>query len=158
MLEPKLTTPCTSQEPSEFWQFRGPPESPWRIRERNVHEAATQALRTFVKYKEKWLTLQLASWPSPPAQTMLLVTRLPHQSYLLQVSWPTTGRRACCRTSAIGPPAWEKRTHLVPTGHARPQILSPFISGTYSRDGPIRSRSRENCVAGSCQMKEDRQA
>lgn len=67
--------------------------------------------------KEKWLTLQLASWPSPPAQTMLVVTRVPHQSYLLQVSWPTMGRRACCRMSAIGPPAGEKkRTHLVPTG------------------------------------------
>lgn len=74
-------------------------------RERNVHEAAAQAPRMFVKRKEKVLTLQLASLPSPPAQTMLLVTRLPHQSYLLQVSWLTTGRRACCRMSAIGPPA-----------------------------------------------------
>jgi len=36
---------------------------------------------------------------------MLLVTRLPHQSDLVQVELPTTGRRACCRMSAIGPPA-----------------------------------------------------
>lgn len=54
------------------------------------------------------LTLQLASTPSPPAQIMLSVTRLPHQSPLEQVEWPTTGRRACCRMSAMGPPALEE--------------------------------------------------
>ncbi|TNN76580.1 hypothetical protein EYF80_013230 [Liparis tanakae] len=41
--------------------------------------------------------------PSPPAQTILSVARTLHQSGREQVSWPTTGRRACCRTSA-GPP------------------------------------------------------
>ena len=29
--EPKLTAPWTSQDPSGFWQFRGPPESPYRV-------------------------------------------------------------------------------------------------------------------------------
>lgn len=58
------------------------------------------------------LTLQLASTPSPPAQIMLLVTRVPHQSLLEQVEWPTTGRRACCRMSAMGPPALEESRTL----------------------------------------------
>lgn len=59
------------------------------------------------EFNKNWivLTLQLARSPPPPAQIMLLVTRLPHQSDLVQVEWPTTGRKACCRTSAMGPPA-----------------------------------------------------
>lgn len=56
------------------------------------------------------LTLQLASTPVPPAQIILSVTRLPHQSDLVQVGMPTTGRWACCRMSAMGPPALEERT------------------------------------------------
>lgn len=55
------------------------------------------------------LTLQPATTPSPPAQTMVSFTWEPHQSYLVQVAWSTTGRRACCRMSAMGPPAGWKR-------------------------------------------------
>lgn len=55
------------------------------------------------------LTLQPATTPSPPAQTILVVTCEPHQSYLEQVAWSTTGRRACCRISAMGPPAVSSR-------------------------------------------------
>lgn len=75
---------------------------------RQTNERVSQGFTgsfTVGKIKRIRLTLQLASFPSPPAQTMLLVTRLPHQSPLVQVAWSTTGRRACCRMSAIGPPA-----------------------------------------------------
>ena len=62
-----------------------------------------------IQAESMWgLTLQLARSPSPPAQTMLVVTRLPHQSFLEQLSWLTTGRRACWRASARGPPAGYK--------------------------------------------------
>lgn len=75
----------------------------------------TQSLRRqcklphdFISDRVIRLTLQLASSPSPPAQIMLVVTIVPHQSGLLQVECPTTGRRACCRISAMGPPALEE--------------------------------------------------
>lgn len=44
-----------------------------------------------------------------------------------------------------------------PNGAFSVHRFSPFIPGTYSRDGPIRSRSRENCATGSRQLQEDRQ-
>lgn len=55
------------------------------------------------------LTLQPDTTPSPPAQTMVSFTWKPHQSGLVQVAWSTTGRRACCRMSAMGPPAVWRR-------------------------------------------------
>lgn len=54
------------------------------------------------------LTLQLDSWPSPPAHTICSVTRVLHQSGLLQVAWLTMGSIACCRASARGPPAGKR--------------------------------------------------
>lgn len=57
------------------------------------------------KNTNKVLTLQLDSLPSPPAHTIFSVTKLLHQSGLLQVAWLTMGSRACCRISARGPPA-----------------------------------------------------
>ena len=54
------------------------------------------------------LTLHPATTPSPPAQTMVSLTMGPHQSGLVQVAWSTTGSRACCRFSAMGPPAGRK--------------------------------------------------
>lgn len=63
------------------------------------------------KGKQSALTLQLDSWPSPPAHTIFSVTRVLHQSGLLQVAWLTTGSRACCRISAAGPPAGKKRAN-----------------------------------------------
>lgn len=51
------------------------------------------------------LTLQAATTPSPPEQTMLCLMDGPHQSGLVQVSWSTMGIRACCSVSGRGPPA-----------------------------------------------------
>lgn len=51
------------------------------------------------------LTLHPATMPSPPAHTIFSVARTLHQSFCEQVSWCTTGRRACWRTCACGPSA-----------------------------------------------------
>lgn len=59
---------------------------------------------------ESHLTLHPAEMPSPPAQTILSVTRMPHQLSCEQVSWSTTGRRTCCRTSACCPSAVDEDT------------------------------------------------
>lgn len=72
--ETKLVTPWTYHLLSGPRQFRGPPESP-------LHPERT----------------------SPPAQIMLLLTKEPHQSLRLHTPCSTTGSRACCSRSGIGP-------------------------------------------------------
>lgn len=44
---------------------------------------------------------------SPPAQIMVLLTLMPHQSLRLHTLCSTTGSKACCSLSGIGP--WAER-------------------------------------------------
>lgn len=142
--DPKLTIPWTSQEPSGFWQLRGPPVSLrvsthcwWAVYVQtlrwygyqlslshawilllhhfkvNVHSNLprtffivpdgnlTDDIRDHCNWQFSYccilgwpldeLTLYPAVMPSPPAQTILSVARMLHQSGCEQVSWPTTG-------------------------------------------------------------------
>lgn len=121
--EPKLTTPWTSHKPPAVWQFRGPPESPCN------HGNRRQPLASQL-FSQCWpfpptphpppppseLTLHPATMPSPPAHTILSVARTLHQSSCEQVSWSTTGRRACWRTSAGGPSAADEDTLMRRSG------------------------------------------
>jgi len=46
---------------------------------------------------------------SPPAQTMVLLTLIPHQSLRLHTLCSTTGSKACCSLSGMGPWANKQR-------------------------------------------------
>lgn len=48
------------------------------------------------------LTLHPDTSP-PPAQIMVSFTTIPHQSLCLHTLFPTTGSRACCSLSGMGP-------------------------------------------------------
>lgn len=88
----KLAMPCTSHCPSSAWQFRGPPESPWRQDEGQDGLGCSNPL--IVAQCRKALTLQPAC-SAPPAQIIVVrMARLPHQSGCVHCSWSTTGIRA----------------------------------------------------------------
>lgn len=115
--------------------------------------------------------MQPDTTPSPPAQTMLLATWRPHQSGLVQVAWSTTSRRACCRMSAMGPPAvWSKEGYKLKFSSGETlrtlmgtfmRLLNPSRRGrrrcTHCRDDPIQWRSMARCVGGGCQKLGDKQ-
>lgn len=112
------------------------------------------------------LTLQLDSWPSPPAQTIFSVTKLPHQSGLLQVAWSTMGSRACCRISARGPPAgiivWIRDLGLMSTPERTkdyPIFKKKLLkSSAHSKDGPSQWHSRGCHQAAPVHSQANRQA
>lgn len=78
------------------------------------------------------LTLHPAVMPSPPAQTILSVARTLHQSACEQTSWPTTGRRACCRMSGEGPSAArrEERSFLSNISIYQPPLFRKVCNGS----------------------------
>src|SRR4029434_508815 len=95
------------------------------------------------------LTMQDPVVPSPPAHTILSVRRKLHQSGCLQMSYSTTGSRACCSESEPSPLAkrstrtsqsrrhWlrgaqgrVRHTHANTHTHTHTQLLSLSLSPT----------------------------
>lgn len=110
--ETKLVTPWTNHLPSWPKQFRGPPESPWGKEQKRSIKTPTlfapggeilSCTSSFSCCSSH--TLQ-PDTRSPPAHIMVLFTKEPHQSLRLQTLCSTTGSKACCSLSGIGP--WAK--------------------------------------------------
>lgn len=109
--ETKLVTPWTYHLLSGPRQFRGPPESPWE------RESSELQRRTWIRvlFEAASPTLHPETM-SPPAQIMVVLTKEPHQLLRLHTACSTTGSRACCSRSGIGPWAGEMRVSCNATG------------------------------------------
>lgn len=85
-----------------------------------------------------------ATTPSPPAQTMVVLTAIPHQSSWEQVAWSATGIKACCSLSAMGPPAETGRQSLLPSSICRTLAICQICFSVYPPAPPIIINYRVN--------------
>lgn len=112
--ETKLVTPWTYHLLSGPKQFRGPPESPWdKEKEHGLKRRTCFMLRQHILLAQRFCffggfshTLH-PEMMSPPAHIMVLFTTEPHQSLRVHMLCSTTGSKACCSLSGIGP--WAAR-------------------------------------------------
>lgn len=103
--------PAISQLVNQYIGKTSPPDNVGVLTGDNPPHLAKahQQTHTHSQKGEEALTLHPPTIPSPPAQTMLVLTAIPHQSRREQVAWSATGISACCRLSAMGPPAETQR-------------------------------------------------
>lgn len=107
--ETKLVTPWTYHLLSGPKQFRGPPESPWdKEQEHSIKKmiwfiAGSEILSGTSSFFCCSSHTLHPDRTSPPAHIMVLLTVEPHQSLRLHTLCSTTGSKACCSLSGIGP-------------------------------------------------------